>query len=152
MRFTVFTPAYNRAALIPRLYESLKGQTFRDFEWVVVDDGSSDNTKELIESYIAEKPFFPIIFKSIENGGKPNAVNIGVTLASGELFVTLDSDDYFTSDALALLDETEKTIPENEKSSFFGAVFFASLLILSLKYVNIYYTCAKGGLLWERYF
>lgn len=120
MRFTVFTPAYNRAALIPRLYESLKGQTFRDFEWVVVDDGSSDNTKELIESYIAEKPFFPIVFKSIENGGKPNAVNIGVTLASGELFVTLDSDDYFTSDALALLDEAEKTIPENEKSSFSG--------------------------------
>lgn len=120
MRFTVFTPAYNRAALIPRLYESLKGQTFRDFEWIVVDDGSSDNTEELIESYITEKPFFPIVFRRIENGGKPNAVNIGVTLASGEIFVSLDSDDYFTSDALELLDEAERSIPENEKRSFAG--------------------------------
>ncbi len=120
MRFTVFTPTYNRAALLPRLYESLKKQTYRDFEWVVVDDGSTDGTEALIESCIAENPSFPIVFKRIQNGGKPNAVNIGVTLASGEMFVTLDSDDYFTPEALALLDEAERSIPESEKCSFAG--------------------------------
>jgi len=58
-RFTVFTPTYNRAHTLPRVYESLKHQTFRDFEWLIVDDGSTDNTKELVEVWQKEN-LFPI--------------------------------------------------------------------------------------------
>lgn len=120
MRITVFTPVYNRASLLPRLIESLKGQTFKDFEWVVVDDGSTDGTEELLRGFIEAGTPFPVVFKRIENGGKPNAVNLGVTLASGELFVTLDSDDYFTPDALESIDRAERSIPTSETSSYAG--------------------------------
>lgn len=120
MRFTVFTPTYNRASLLPRLYESLKRQSFTDFEWVIVDDGSSDGTEELVSGYIDEKYGFPIIYKHTENGGKPKAVNLGVTLARGELFIILDSDDYLTDDSLEIIDCMEKTIPQEEKARFAG--------------------------------
>lgn len=120
MRFTVFTPTYNRSHLLPRLYESLKRQTFTDFEWVIVDDGSSDGTEELVSGYIDEKNGFPIIYKHTENGGKPKAVNLGVTLARGELFIILDSDDYLTDDSLEIIDRMEKTIPQEEKAKFAG--------------------------------
>src|SRR6478735_4905926 len=56
-RFTVFTPTYNRASLLPRVYESLKRQSYRDFEWLIVDDGSTDATRELVESWLAGSPF-----------------------------------------------------------------------------------------------
>lgn len=55
--FTVFTPTYNRAHTLHRVYNSLKVQTYRDFEWLIIDDGSTDNTHELIEQWQAEKQF-----------------------------------------------------------------------------------------------
>ncbi len=120
MRFTVFTPTYNRKDLLVRLYESLKRQTFTDFEWVIVDDGSSDGTEELISGYISENNRFPIIYKWIENGGKPRAVNFGATLARGDLFIILDSDDYLTDSALEITDRYEKTIPQEQKHTYAG--------------------------------
>ncbi|MCE2923619.1 MAG: glycosyltransferase family 2 protein, partial [Roseomonas sp.] len=64
--FTVFTPSYNRAHTIHRVYESLQQQTFRDFEWLVVDDGSTDNTKSIVEAWKKEAPF-PIRYVWQEN-------------------------------------------------------------------------------------
>lgn len=98
MLLTIFTPTYNRAALLPRLYESLKSQIIHNFEWIVVDDGSSDNTEEVVQSFVAEG-IIPIRYIQKSNEGKHLAINKGVELAQGELFFIVDSDDYLTSDA-----------------------------------------------------
>ena len=90
MRITVFTPAYNRGYIIEKLYRSLQNQTFRNFEWLIIDDGSSDNTSEKIQSFIQDNNDFPIIFEKVENGGKHRAINLGVQKARGELFFIVD--------------------------------------------------------------
>ena len=98
---TVFTPTYNRASLLPRLYESLVKQTFTDFEWIIVDDGSTDNTRELVRQFATTG--FPIKYYYQENAGKHYAINRGVNEASGALFFILDSDDLLPVNALALV-------------------------------------------------
>lgn len=100
MLITVFTPSYNRAYALPRLFESLRAQTFTDFEWIIVNDGSSDNTEELVSGFMANASSFPIRYIKTENGGKHRAINKGVQQARGELFFTLDSDDYLLEDSL----------------------------------------------------
>ena len=110
MKITVFTPTYNRGYIIERLYRSLQRQTFRDFEWIVVDDGSSDNTKELVSEWMKEDNFFDIFYFKTENGGKGRAINFGLDRARGELFFTVDSDDYLTDDALEKVVYWESTI------------------------------------------
>ena len=120
MRITVFTPTYNRGYLIENLYRSLQRQTFRDFEWVVVDDGSTDDTEERFVSFAKEENTFPIRYIKTENGGKHRAINRGVQESSGELFFIVDSDDYLPDDALQLIDEVERTIPGAEKNTFGG--------------------------------
>lgn len=96
---TIFTPAYNRAYILPNLYNSLLAQTDFSFEWVIVDDGSSDNTEELISSWIKENKIH-IIYEKQSNQGKHIAINTGLTLAQGELFFIVDSDDDLTVDAV----------------------------------------------------
>ena len=89
---SIITPSYNRANLLPKAYESLKKQTSKDFEWIVVDDGSKDNTDEVVQKFISENQI-EIKFIKKENGGKHTAVNRGVKEACGELVLILDSDD-----------------------------------------------------------
>ena len=120
MRFTVLTPTYNRGHLLGALFESLCRQTFHDFEWVIIDDGSADDTKQIVEQFQQKEPFFPIIYYKQENGGKHRAWNKGIELASGELVFGCDSDDYLTDDALEITDRVEKTIPSEEKKRFAG--------------------------------
>lgn len=120
MRFTVFTPAYNRGYCIEKLFRSLQRQSFRDFEWVVVDDGSTDDTEARIAAFQKEEQGFPIRYQKVENGGKHRANNLGVRLARGELFTCVDSDDYLTDDALEIIDRVEKSIPPEEKPRFAG--------------------------------
>lgn len=98
---TIFTPAYNRAKLLPRLYESLCRQTVKDFEWLIVDDGSTDNTEEVCKSFTGEG--FPVRYYRKENGGKQRAINYAVERAKGEWFIILDSDDYLTDNAVELV-------------------------------------------------
>ena len=117
---TVFTPAYNRAHLLPRLYESLCRQTFTDFEWVIVDDGSVDDTKSLSLSLPKrEGTFFPIRYFYQENGGKHRAINRGVKEAQGELFFIADSDDSLPPDALEQVARVYETVRGDES---FGGV------------------------------
>lgn len=96
---TVFTPTFNRAYIIRALYESLCRQSSRDFEWLVVDDGSTDSTSELIDSFIDEG-CIPIRYFYQENSGKHIAINKGVQEARGELFFIVDSDDYLADNAI----------------------------------------------------
>lgn len=99
MLITVFTPTYNRAHLLGRLYESLCAQRFTDFEWLIVDDGSTDGTASLVQSFIAKRRI-DIKYLSQRNGGKHRAINHGVGQAKGELFFIVDSDDYLPADSL----------------------------------------------------
>lgn len=98
---TILTPTYNRASLLPRLFDSLLRQTNKDFEWIVVDDGSTDDTREVVAN-LKEKcgGAFPMGYVYKANGGKHMAINIGAERARGELFFIADSDDLLTDDAL----------------------------------------------------
>ena len=99
MLISVITPTYNRAYILGKCYESLVRQTSNAFEWVVVDDGSTDNTQELIQSFIEENKI-KIKYIKQENGGKHVAHNSAVLNSQGELVVCLDSDDVLTENAV----------------------------------------------------
>lgn len=115
MRITVFTPTYNRGYIIGKLYESLRRQSFNDFEWLVIDDGSTDNTEKLFEYWMHKDNSFSIRYFRFENVGKQKEINKALDLAEGELFFTVDSDDLLTKDALEKIDYWEKTLPRNGK-------------------------------------
>jgi glycosyltransferase involved in cell wall biosynthesis len=115
--FTVFTPTYNRVQTLPGVFACLQAQTFQDFEWLIVDDGSTDGTGALVQRWqkVAE---FPIRYFWQENGGKHRAFNRGVREALGELFLTLDSDDKCLPRALERLWSHWQGIPEGQRHSF----------------------------------
>jgi len=103
---SILTPTYNRGKLLLPLYESLKNLTFEDFEWLIVDDGSEDDTEQYALSWIAhniQNAEFPIRYIKKSNGGKHTAINRGVREANGELILILDSDDTLPADSLATI-------------------------------------------------
>lgn len=120
MTVTVFTPTYNRGYIISHLYESLKRQTLKDFEWIVIDDGSTDNTAELFNRIINEVNDFKILYQKVSNGGKHRAINKAVKLAKGEMFFVVDSDDYLTDDAIEKIITVNESIPLEAKNTFAG--------------------------------
>jgi glycosyltransferase involved in cell wall biosynthesis len=120
IRFTVFTPTYNRSSMLHRVYESLCAQTVRNFEWLIVDDGSTDDTAEKVKEWI-EEGGFPIRYIKQPNQGKHIAFNTGVENASGELFLTADSDDRFKPQALERFEFHWCSIPEGQREHFVGA-------------------------------
>jgi glycosyltransferase involved in cell wall biosynthesis len=113
MLLTVFTPTYNRAYALRKLYDSLCDQTFSDFEWMVVDDGSTDDTENLVLSFIDEGKILVRYIKQ-ENGGKHRAINCGVKNASGMLFFIVDSDDYLTKDALQQVAQQFESVSDDD--------------------------------------
>lgn len=117
--FTVFTPTYNRALTLPRVYESLRRQTYRNFEWLIVDDGSTDNTCELVEQWQKEADF-PIHYIYQNNSGKHNAYNLAAREAKGQFFLCLDSDDACVPEALERFQYHWDTIPTDEQDKFSG--------------------------------
>jgi FkbM family methyltransferase len=119
MLFTVFTPVFNRRETIGRVWEALRAQTWRNFEWVVVDDGSTDDVADVLDAYAAEADF-PVRVHRQENGGKHVAWNRGVEMARGELFVPADSDDAFAPEALERFRRYWLSIPEKERPGFSG--------------------------------
>lgn len=120
VEITVFTPSYNRAATLPRAFECLKKQTFKQFEWIIIDDGSSDNTREIVDGFKRENPFFDIIYVYQENQGKHVATNRAVEMSRGKFFITLDSDDACTDDALEVFyTEWNKISPEH-RGEYYG--------------------------------
>lgn len=109
MKITVFTPTYNRGYLLDKLYRSLLKQTNTDFEWLIIDDGSTDDTKAIVQSFIRDdKIKIRYIFQ--ENGGKHRAINRGLDIAEGELFFIVDSDDTLIPTAIELILEKYKSV------------------------------------------
>lgn len=124
-KFTVFTPTYNRAGTLPDVYESLKRQIYRDFEWLIVDDGSTDGTGELVQKWQREAAF-PIRYFWQKNGGKHRARMRGVAEARGEFFFTWDSDDVCVPEALERMKSQWDSIPDDGKCLFAGVTGLCS--------------------------
>lgn len=118
---TILTPAYNRAELLKNCYRSLLKQRCFDFEWIVVNDGSTDETGEVMREVCASNPPFPIQYIEKENGGKHTALNAAHPYIRGKYVLILDSDDTLTPDAVsACLDGWR----QYEKDSSIGIVIF----------------------------
>lgn len=98
-KITVFTPTYNRAYCLHQLYESLCRQTSQDFEWLIIDDGSNDNTKELVESWVLENKV-RIKYHFKQNGGMHTGHNKAYEFIQTELSMCIDSDDFVTDDGI----------------------------------------------------
>lgn len=98
---SIVTPTYNRAHLLPACFESLKKQTDLDFEWIIVDDGSTDNTPEVVSAFKTD--LFPVVCVHKENGGKHTALNASYDHIRGKYVLILDSDDYLTEAAVGVV-------------------------------------------------
>ncbi len=117
--FSVCTPTYNRAKTLHRGYESLRAQTFRDFEWLIVDDGSTDETPELVQQWIAQANF-PIRYIRQENAGVTAAANRLVQEARGKYFIPLGSDNACVPTALERFKYHWDSISEDRRAHFVG--------------------------------
>ena len=98
MQITIFTPTYNRAYILPRLFQSLKNQKATNFEWLIVDDGSSDDTESVVNEFIKDADFNIRYYKQ-NNQGKHIALNFAALNAEGEWIITIDSDDFVEIDS-----------------------------------------------------
>ncbi|MCQ2385773.1 MAG: glycosyltransferase family 2 protein, partial [Clostridia bacterium] len=95
---SIITPTYNRGYLLPVLFHSLEKQTCFDFEWILVDDGSDDDTEAVAKTFFND--LFPFVYIKKENGGKHTALNASHPYVKGKYVLILDSDDYLTEDAV----------------------------------------------------
>ena len=100
---TILTPTFNRAHLLPRLFESLTHQTDFNFEWLVIDDGSTDGTSDLFAGKTFLSAPFPIRYYRQENSGKHRALNAGVKQAKGDFIFIADSDDWLLPQSVAIV-------------------------------------------------
>ncbi len=98
-KITVFTPTFNRAYCLHQLYDSLCKQSSQDFKWLIIDDGSTDGTRELISTWVLEG-VIEIQYHFKENGGMHTGHNSAYELIETELNVCIDSDDFMTLDAV----------------------------------------------------
>lgn len=110
--FSIVVPSFNRAHTLPRLFESMVRQTYQNFEVLLIDDGSTDNTKEICDQY---KDRFCLRYFPKSNGGKHTALNIGIEEARGEFFIILDSKSWLADNALERLLELWNGLQEKEK-------------------------------------
>lgn len=112
---TIFTPSYNRANLLKSAYQSLCSQQCENFEWLIVDDGSTDNSEEVVNEFIQEGKI-PIRYFKKPNGGKHTAINLGAKEAKGKLFWILDSDDSLPEDAISKVINVWKSLDFDDDS------------------------------------
>ena len=129
---TIFTPAYNRANLLPRLYESLCKQTVQDFEWLVVDDGSVDGTRKLIATWIQEQKI-PIRYIYQENQGMHGAHNTAYHAIETELNTCIDSDDYMPCKAVELILNKWNSVDKDKYAGIIGLDSFENGAIIGTK-------------------
>ena len=118
-RFTVLTPTFNRADDLSRLFYSLVNQTLQDFEWILVDDGSTDATSELVADW-ARNSSFPIRYRYQSNQGKHVALNVGISEARGDFVAQIDSDDEYLPRALERFCFYWDSIEQSTRDQFVG--------------------------------
>jgi glycosyltransferase involved in cell wall biosynthesis len=125
MIITIFTPTYNRAHLLPNVYESLQQQKQFNFEWIVVDDGSNDDTTEVMKNIMLQhKKSFKIQYHYQHNRGKHTAINKGLQVAQGELFCILDSDDTLNNQAVSYINKAWQQLSIEGKDRTYGGIVF----------------------------
>ncbi len=117
--FTIFTPTYNRAHTLHRAFDSLCAQTLRDFEWLVIDDGSTDGTEDLVAGWMKSADF-PLRYLRQDHGGKHMAHNLALEEARGFFFSCLDSDDALVPNSLERLAYHWNTIPQDQRFRFYA--------------------------------
>ncbi len=149
---TVFTPAYNRAHLLSRLYDSLCRQSSKDFCWLIVDDGSTDSTRELANGWVEDNKI-PIRYVYKENGGMHSAHNVAYRMIDTELNICIDSDDYMPDDAVEKITKYWKKfgcdqvsgivgLDADTKGNVIGTTFFANCKPITL--TDFYHKGGKG--------
>jgi len=119
-RITIFTPCYNAAKTIHRVWESLNNQTFRDFEWITVNDVSDDNMLEILEKYKSIATFPMRVISSEDHKGKMWAWNQALEIAAGEFIICADADDRLTDDSLQILIDAWESIPQTQRDGFWA--------------------------------
>ena len=136
VKITIVTPSYNRAHTLERVYESLKKQTFKDFKWIIMDDGSTDQTKELVESFISENQISIDYFWN-ENQHKFVTVFEGVKKVDSKYFMIVDSDDSYPENSLEILfAEVEKIQKQDDFISVMGLSQYEDGSIVGHQYPN----------------
>jgi len=129
---TIFTPTYNRAYCLHKCYESLVRQTNKDFIWLIIDDGSTDNTKELVEKWISENKI-TIRYHYQNNQGMHGAHNTAYELIDTELNVCIDSDDYMPDDAVEKIISFWKKYGSDKFSGIIGLDAYTNGQIIGSK-------------------
>lgn len=120
-KITIITPTYNRAKTLPKVFEALIKQSFRDFIWIILDDGSTDNTQEVVSYFQNLNPFFEICYQKNHNRHKFLTVLEGVKMVKTHYFMVVDSDDVYPENALeTLLSEAEKIPNQDEYIAVMG--------------------------------
>lgn len=132
---TIFTPAYNRGYTIHKCYESLKRQTDKNFKWLVIDDGSTDNTKALIMKW-KEEADFEITYIYKKNGGMHTAHNTAYENIDTELNVCIDSDDYLTDDAVEIIVNEWQQVRSDKLAGIGALDIFESGEVIGIKFPN----------------
>lgn len=120
VKLTIFTPAYNRAHTLPRTYESLLKQECKDFIWLIVDDGSTDNTADIVSEWKKKKNGFEIQYIYKENGGMHTAHNAAYENIHTELNVCIDSDDCIADNAVRLILEKWEEVRDKGYAGIIG--------------------------------
>ena len=143
---TVFTPTYNRAYILNNLYESLKRQTSKSFEWIIVDDGSVDMTESLVSEWLKNEDLFPIKYIKKVNEGKHIAINVGVEHANGDWFFIVDSDDYLYDDAIEKVVKWTQDIENDDIAAVSGTRCFkdGSTIGGDIKFDDGYVDCKNN--------
>ena len=135
-KITIVTPTYNRAHTLPRVYESLKNQSFKDFKWIIMDDGSTDDTKVVVQSFQQDN-LIDIEYFWNENQHKFITVFEGVKKVDSRYFMVVDSDDSYPENALQLLfDEVEKIQNQDKFISVMGLSQYEDGSIVGHQYPN----------------
>lgn len=117
---TVFTPTYNRKIHIENCYRSLQRQSSYNFEWLIIDDGSTDDTKSLVYEWQSADNLFPIHYIYKENGGLHTGYNAGIEKTETELFMCIDSDDWLPDDAIEKIERIWNEIDQNKYVGIMG--------------------------------
>lgn len=116
---TVITPTYNRAQKLRMLFESLQMQTVKNFDWLIVDDGSTDNTEQIVDQF-KEEALFSVQYIRKDNGGKHTALNVGIQEIDTELTFIVDSDDKVMPNGTQIIEQYYEKYKNEQRIGFFS--------------------------------